>query len=99
MSQHDDRIDAASLALLTLNPIPKRKGVALKYLIRPILTILLLVVVWHHSHWSVALSLTLLFLFTEATTLSNVQANKRFNENPIIKRYLAEHEQRKQSGV
>ena len=36
-------------------------------IIRWVLGIALMVVVWHHSHWSVALSLTLIFFALEST--------------------------------
>ena len=37
-------------------------------LVRWILSIVLLSFVWLHSHWSVALSITLMFFFAEAVT-------------------------------
>lgn len=46
-------------------------------LLRWILTAALLWVVWHHSHWSVALSMTLLAASNEMVTHIAIQADKK----------------------
>jgi hypothetical protein len=38
------------------------------HLLRFLFVVALLIVTWHHAHWSVALPLTLLALFNEALT-------------------------------
>lgn len=52
--------------------------------IRLVLTVVLLVVVWRHAHWSVALCLTLLAIFSELMTwlfIDIAQALKKMERN------------------
>lgn len=68
-------------------------------LTRVALTIVLLIIVWHHAHWSVALALTLIFVTEEcANVVSNINA-KRFKQNPTIQRLLRNAEERKKNAA
>ena len=71
----------------------------MRSLIRLILTVLLLVIVWHHAHWSVAFAITFIFLTLEVNAASHYLRDERLKELPFVKRYMEEHEQRNQSAV
>lgn len=50
-------------------------------LVRWVLTLLLLWQIWTHSHWSVALGLTLMFMSLEAVAIALINArNKILNK-------------------
>jgi dolichol kinase len=70
----------------------------MKHLIRCILTVILLVVIWHHAHWSVALALTLICTGLEYSVLQSRVVSQRLMVNPLIKSYLADHERRTDTG-
>jgi hypothetical protein len=54
-----------------------KKIVKISTIIRWILSILLLWQIWTHSHWSVALSLTLLFIYCELVIILTKIATKK----------------------
>jgi general stress protein CsbA len=56
--------------------------------IRIILTIALLFPVWNNSHWSVALSITLLVISVELSSFLIRQQQKKSEDEEKIKRYL-----------
>lgn len=63
-------------------------------LIRLFLTLVLLIIVWNHAQWSLALSLFCLFAASEMQAWASRLAARRLDESPVIQRYLREREER-----